>query len=113
MSDFMMYMLLLSGTFLLGSVIAHQLVSLVAKSGKSPRQQRLYKAIIRAMMLGPNLVVAGDGAMILPTYAALFVQSLDKLEHVILPVLIFVLLTLAFLFISYLWDELTQRRRPT
>ncbi len=112
MSDFMMYMLLLSGTFLLGSVIAHQLVSLVAKSGKSPRQQRLYKAIIRAMMLGPTLVVAGDGAMILPTYAALFV-TLDKLEHVILPVLIFVLLTLAFLFISYLWDELTQRRRPT
>lgn len=111
-SDLWLYFLLLSISYAIGWVASRQLVTMLAHRANRLLQGRAWRAVIRAIALGPNLVGAGDGVLLLPTYAAILLQVYHDWHNVVIQLFILFFLFTIFLAGSYFGDALCPRKRP-
>ena len=95
---------------LFGWLASRKLIASLKRSDIGTFRKRLLISAIRALAFGPNLVVAGDGAMILPSYLAIAIQSHYRLETMVIPLVIFILMTMVFTIGGYMWIAIIPKR---
>lgn len=95
---------------IVGWLISRPLIARLRQSDMGTFRKRVLISAIRAMAFGPNLVVAGDGTMPVPSYLAIAIQAYYRPTTAIIPMMIFMLMAIVFTIGTYMWAAVMPQR---